>query len=116
MHKNARFDGTVSIGGSPVATKPQYAGVFKYNGATRDFFQSHGAIALTTSMISRISLGQYIITLPQAAPSNTGVIATSNHGGNSIVSAWMSNNTEMFFNGINNGGMFDVAITFMTVP
>ena len=116
VHKNATFDGTVSIGGQPAATKPQYAGVFQYSGVTLEFFQSHGAIALTTSMISRVSLGNYRILLPQLVSSNTGVISTSNNGGNSIASSKIINQNEMYINGINNGGFFDVPITFMTVP
>jgi hypothetical protein len=39
----------------PPSSKSMYAGVFKYSGSTQELFQSHGAITLTGSMLTRPS-------------------------------------------------------------
>jgi len=108
--------GSLRVGNVPVATKPQYAARFKYNGTSLEYLQSHGAVNVTTSMLSRISLGNYRIAIPQATVDNACVIATSNTIGNCVVSGDVINGTEIALTGIQNAGANDIAISFMTIP
>jgi hypothetical protein len=102
--------------GTPLATKPQYAARFKYNGTTLEYLQSHGAVTVTSSMLSRISLGNYRIVLQPGTATNAGVIATANTLGNRVVSGEVINNNEIYLMGVHNGSVSDFEICFMTVP
>jgi hypothetical protein len=116
VHKNARFDGTVSIGGSPVATKPQYAARFTYGGGNFIFFKSWGANTLTTSNVIRDGAGRYKFSVSVPLQDFSMILVTSHGGSLTYASARIESNTVWWIYTSYFSTSDDLDVGFMTVP
>jgi hypothetical protein len=116
VNRPAIFNSTISIGSSPVATKPQYAARFYYGGGSFLYFTSWGANTLTSSNVTRTDPGTYKFVASVPLQTRSIILVTSQGGPRTYASARVESNTVWYIYTTNFLQSDDLDVGFITVP